>query len=519
MPRDSRSDTYRELFEHSPDAILVIEGDRFVDCNPAAVKMLRFATKEALLERYRGQTEDGGLRAHPGEFSPPRQPDGRDSFEKANEMIEIAFEKGSHRFEWDHIRADGEVFPVEVQLTSVPSGEKLILHVVWREISERRRIEVELRRSQRLEAVGRLAGGVAHDFNNLLVVILSHAEFLQEEIESGAPDIHHVEEIRLATERATALTRQLLAFSRGQPIQPRPIDLASLVKRLGELLRRLIGEHIELVLELSEAPLTVEADPSQLEQLVVNLGANARDAMPHGGRITITVSTRKVTRRAPFARLAPAEYVTLRVSDTGKGMSPEQLDRAFDPFYTTKPLGEGTGLGLATVHAIAEQNGGRAVIESAPATGTTVQVLLPRSWAKPVDPRAAPRARPAVGGGETVLLVEDGEEIRQLFATALLGQGYRVLSARDGEDALRVVQEYGKAIDLLITDVVMPRLSGPELVKRLGVIRPGLQVIYMSGYSHEGPLMGVSGEQVVLLHKPFSPRELLSEARRVLDEG
>lgn len=510
--------SYRELFERSPDAILIMEGDQFVDCNPAAVRMLRFPDKQALLDRYSGATESGALRAHPAEMSPARQPDGRDSFEKAADLLAITFERGSHTFEWEHLRADGEPFLVEVQLTVVERGEKPVLHVVWREISERKRLEAELRRAQRLEAVGRLAGGVAHDFNNLLVVIFGHAQLLQEEIASGQPDPDHVAEILSAANRAAELAGQLLAFSRGQPAQPLATDLGDLVEQLGTLLRRLIGEHIELELKRQEGPLTVVSDPSQLEQLVVNLAVNARDAMPSGGRIAISVGRLSVTSRAPVAHLAAGSYAVLRVADTGTGMTAEQLEHAFDPFYTTKERGKGTGLGLATVHAIAEQNGGHASIESRPGFGTEVQVLLPLSDRKPVSLRQEPRPTRATGGGEAILLVEDEPAIRDLFEASLTADGYRVLSARDGQEALERVAEWGAEIDLLVTDVVMPRVSGPELVRRLAASCPRLEVLYMSGYSNEGDLSAMSeDERAAVLQKPFSPKRLKSEIRRILD--
>jgi len=514
---DDERDFYRELFEHSPDAILVIEGDRFVDCNPAAVKMMRFPSKEALLARYSGDTQRGGLRAHPAEFSPPRQPDGRDSFEKANEMMAIAFERGSHRFEWAHIRADGEVFPVEVQLTVIHRGEKPILHVAWREIGERKRLEAELRQAQRMEAVGRLAGGIAHDFNNLLVVILSHAELLQDEFEAGMADPEHVAEIRSASERAAALTHQLLAFSRGQPIQPRPIDLVRVLEQLGALLRRLIGEHVELDFLLPKGPITIEADASQIEQLVMNLATNARDAMPQGGRLEIELACRAIRNDQGLGRLPSGEYAVIRVTDSGIGMTQEQLERAFDPFFTTKPQGEGTGLGLATVHATAEQNGGAVFIESKHGVGTCVEVLLPLSSAEPVELGSKSSKASSPGGGETILVVEDERSIRGLLEKVLRAGGYHVLSAADGAHALEVAYMHSGVIDLLLTDVVMPKLSGPELVKRISKDRPGMKVMYMSGFSREGTLTAISPEESAkIIEKPFSPKILLAEVRRIL---
>ncbi len=512
--------SYQELFKRSPDAILIIEGDRFVDCNPAAVRMLRFPSKQALLDRYSGATDSGALSAHPADISPPLQPDGRESFEKAEECLAIAFERGSHTFEWAHLCADGESILVEVQLTVVRRGEKPVLHVVWRDISERKRLEAELRRAQRLEAVGRLAGGVAHDFNNLLVVILGHSELLAEEFESGQPDPKHVADIRSAADRAADLTRQLLAFSRGQPAQVRATDLGDLVERLGGLLKRLIGEHIELKLKRQDEALTVVADPSQLEQLVVNLAVNARDAMPSGGVLELSVDQHRISSREPLGQLPAGAYVALRVTDSGTGMTHDQVERAFDPFYTTKSLGKGTGLGLATVHAIAKQNGGHASIESGPDLGTTVQVLLPLSDREPVPLGHEPPQRQTTGGGETILLVEDEDRIRDLFEEGLKAKGYRVLTAQDGQEALDRVAQWGKPIDLLVTDVVMPRVSGPELVRRLSTKWPRLRVLYISGYSAECDLSVMSDkERASVLQKPFACKRLQAEVRRILDRA
>jgi nitrogen-specific signal transduction histidine kinase/CheY-like chemotaxis protein len=403
-------------------------------------------------------------------------------------------------------------------LTVVRRGEKPVVHVVWRDISERKRLEAELRQAQRLESVGRLAGGVAHDFNNLLLVILGHSELLESEFESGQPDPKHVAGIRSAADRAVDLTRQLLAFSRGQPVLPRVTDLGVLVDKLGGLLERLIGEHIELALKLQQELLNVFADPSQLEQVVVNLAVNARDAMPSGGRLVISVDRCQISSRGPLGQLTPGDYVRLRVADSGVGMTHEQIDRAFDPFYTTKALGKGTGLGMATVHAIAVQNGGHASIESTPAHGTTVQVLFPLSRRDPVVPEPGPRQNRRTGGGETILLVEDEQAIRDLFESALTAKGYRVLTAADGQEAVDRTAQWGKSIDLLITDVVMPRVSGPELVRRLSMVLTDLKVLYMSGYSGEADLRGMSdGERAGLLEKPFSPMQLEAEIRRILD--
>jgi len=514
---DHASDPYRELFENSPDAILIIEDDRFVDCNPAAAKMLRFPSKEALLERYSGGADT--LRAHPGEFSPPQQPDGRDSYEKANEMMKLAFEKGSHRFEWEHVRADGECFPVEVLLTAVYRGQRQVLHVVWREIGERKRLEQALRQAQRLEAVGRLAGGIAHDFNNLLVVILSHAELLKQELTAAkaTEQAARVAEIEAAGNRAASLTRQLLTFSRGQPVQPKPTDLVELLTGLDGLLGRLIGENIDYAIRLSEGPVTVEVDPSQIEQLVINLSANARDAMPEGGKLEVALERYQHAVSSGLPGLVAGDYAVVRVSDTGEGMTREQIDRAFDPFYTTKPPGAGSGLGLATVHAIAEQCGGAAFIESALGEGTSVRVYLPLSSAAPLRLAAPQRASTSLRGSETVLVAEDEEAIRKLIEIVLSRQGYRVLTAADGVEALELVRRSDRAIDLVITDVVMPHLSGPEMVERLRAERHDAKVIFMSGYAKQGSLAAIEHAKAEILEKPFSPQIILERVRELLD--
>jgi signal transduction histidine kinase/CheY-like chemotaxis protein len=513
-------DFYRALFEHSADAILVIEDERFIDCNPAAVRMLRFPDKQSLLDRYSGGRREGTLRAHPGEFSPPTQPDGQDSFEKADEIMRLAFERGSQTFEWDHVRADGEVFPVEVQLTPIESDDRQVLLVQWREIGERKRMEAEHQRGQRLEAVGRLAGGIAHDFNNLLVVIVSYAEMLSQElVAAGLSDAAgHAGEIEAAANRAAELTRQLLSFSRGQPIQPRPTDLVALLGDCGAMLGRLIGEDVEFTLELPDAPVVVRVDPSQIERMIVNLVTNARDAMPNGGRLLVQLESS--LDPGPDSRNdAPmGPHASIVVSDSGEGMTADQIDQAFEPFYTTKQVGAGTGLGLATVRSIADQCGGRASIESTPQQGTSVTVTIPLSAEAPARKKDADPTVPAVKGNELVLVVEDEAAIRRLIEKTLVRHGYQVLTASDGSEALEVANKVKARIDLVISDVIMPHLSGPKLIEQLRESRPDVSVIFMSGYSHEGSLNGdalESNEEI--LEKPFSPAMLLRLLRSVLD--
>ncbi|MCB9915718.1 MAG: response regulator [Planctomycetes bacterium] len=511
MDRPSRvNDPYRELFERSADAILIIEGDKFIDCNDATVRMLRFGSRAELLQ------------THPSELSPPVQPDGRQSFEKANEMMSIAFARGSHRFEWHHQRADGEVFPVEVLLTAIEEPGRRVLHVVWRDISRRKLLEAQARQSSKMEAIGKLAGGVAHDFNNLLVAILGNADLLREHVSYDPEASGHLREIRRAGERAADLVRQLLAFGRQAELRPVVLDLNVLVADTQRLLERLIGEDVQLVRTLAREPLPVEVDRSQLEQVLLNLAANARDAMPAGGRLELETSVVELGARARHG-LAPGRYVALRVRDTGEGMDAATLERACEPFFTTKPVGQGTGMGLATVFGIVEQSRGHLSLVSAPGAGTTVEVLLPSSSAPVTAPSAPPAAaEPLAGGGRTVLLAEDDPMVATLVERNLRKLGFEVLACRDGREALDAYLAHAARIELLLSDVRMPNLSGPQLLQEL--VRRGHRprVLFMSGYSDEGlDGIGPDGETPPFLGKPFDGltlerhlRELLADSQR-----
>jgi len=500
MSRSDPPDPYRELFERSADAILIIEGDTFVDCNRAAVEMLGYGTKLEV------------LRAHPSALSPPHQPDGRASFEKANEMIALAFERGSHRFEWEHRRADGEIFPVEVALTAVfrRNGQR-ILHTVWRDITERKRLEGELRQSQKMEAIGKLAGGIAHDFNNLLVGILGYADVLHSRLERPE-DRQAVEQILGAGERAAGLVRQLMLFSRKQELVPQVVCLSVALTELERLLGRIIGEHIDLRFERRSEPVRVVIDPSQLEQVVVNLAANARDAMPEGGTLVVRVERSGAPEGLPAGR-----YAMLEVQDSGWGMDAETARRAFEPFFTTKPQGSGTGLGLATVYGVAQQAGGTVTLSSGPA-GTTVRVYLPETDAEPPAPAEPPTGDATDGGDETILLVEDEDTVAALVLGVLERKGYRVLLARDGIDALALWEQAPRgSIDLLLTDVVMPRMGGPALARALEQTGHAPPVLFMSGYTSDH-LNEVRDGPVDLVQKPFSVRHLLLRVRRAIDK-
>jgi two-component system cell cycle sensor histidine kinase/response regulator CckA len=496
---------YRELFERSADANLIIDGDTFVDCNEATVRMLRYATRAELLQ------------THPSELSPEYQPDGRISFEKANEMMAKAFAKGSHRFEWHHQRADGEVFPVEVLLTSLPVGEHNVLHVAWREISERKQLEEELRHAQKMEAVGKLAGGIAHDFNNILVAIMGYADLIKTEVADQPELLEDAEEIIRASDKAAKLTAQLLAFSRKQDLKPEVIDLDVVVDRLTGMVRRLIGEDIEMVLQSAGVPLPVKVDPGQLEQVILNVVANARDAMADGGTLTIK-TTRGARPATNGVDLPVGRYVSLKFTDTGAGMNTEIIARAFEPFFTTKERGRGTGLGLSSVYGIVKQSGGDVRIVSHEGRGTTLEILLPESD-EPFSSAGTPDVESVAGvpGGERILVVEDDLAAGSLISKALEREGYRVLVAQNGEEALSLAEQDGWGFDLVLTDVIMPVMNGPELVAKLLQKMPGLSALFMSGYTDDVlERQGLSIEDVDLIRKPFSPGRLVGRVRTFL---
>ncbi|HEX6940465.1 MAG TPA: PAS domain S-box protein [Longimicrobiales bacterium] len=392
---------------------------------------------------------------------------------------------------------------------------------------ERRRLEEQLRQAQKMEAVGRLAGGIAHDFNNLLTAIQGHAEVLLESAEPDAASRAGLDQIRRAAERASLLTQQLLAFSRRQVLQPRIIDLNRAVREIEAMLVRVIGEDIELVTRLDDDIGPVRADPGQMEQVIMNLVVNARDAMPTGGRISIettnaTLSAEDVQRH-DYA-VQPGDYVVLSVTDTGEGMSEEVRARIFEPFFTTKELGKGTGLGLSTVYGIVKQSGGHIWVQSELGAGTRFRIFLPRAERSADDGIAADDdAEPSDAlppGTETVLLVEDEEAVRSLVRKILEQQGYRVLEARSGNDALALSASHPGPIDLLLTDVVMPEMSGRELAERLLPDRPSTSVLFISGYTEDAVVRhGIQNTRINFLEKPFSPAALARKVREVLESG
>ncbi|HWR50547.1 MAG TPA: ATP-binding protein [Bryobacteraceae bacterium] len=386
------------------------------------------------------------------------------------------------------------------------------------EIERRRAAEAQLIQAQKMEAIGRLAGGVAHDFNNLLTVILGFSDMALADTETGAPAHGHLEEIRNAAIRAASLTNQLLAFSRKQILQPRVINLNTIVSEMDKMLGRLLGDDIELVTFPSPALGRVEADPSQIAQVVMNIAVNARDAMPNGGKLTI--ETANVHLDELYCRdhvgATPGAYVLLAISDNGHGMSEETKARIFEPFFTTKEPGKGTGLGLSTVFGIVKQSGGNIWVYSEVGHGTTFKIYLPRIEKAGEELLTTELLAPR--GSETVMVCEDDEKVRLLVRTILASLGYTVLEAATAEEALLFQNRYAGPIDLLLTDIVMPRMNGRDLADRLRSLMPDLKVLFMSGYTETGIIHhGALGQGFEFLQKPFTPENLGRKVRDVLD--
>jgi signal transduction histidine kinase len=387
--------------------------------------------------------------------------------------------------------------------------------------AERERLEQQLERAQRVEAVGRLAGGVAHDLNNVLTAIIGFGHMLSEALPADHPERESVEGILSSANRAATLTRSLLAFSRKQPLQPRPTELRDLVRGVAGMLRRLLGEDVEFVLELGDEPLVAVVDPARLEQVLVNLGTNARDAMPGGGRLTVAAGHAALTpdEGAALGLEGPGPWLRVTVSDTGQGMSDEVQRQAFEPFFTTKGVGKGTGLGLSIVHGIVRQHGGAVAVQSRLGEGSTFTVYLPATSAPaaPTPPPHSPAAGP--GGRETILVAEDEPSVRRVFTTTLRRAGYTVVEAADGADAVARFREQRDAIALCLFDVIMPRLNGREALEAIRLLRPGARVLLVSGFT--GTVLeerGLDMESVGLLQKPIEPAELLRQVRRALDQ-
>ncbi|MGB9604920.1 MAG: PAS domain S-box protein [Bryobacteraceae bacterium] len=416
------------------------------------------------------------------------------------------------------LRKDGR--PLQVEIWGAPlrqadgvTGGVLLL---FADVTERKWLEAQLREAQKMEAIGRLAGGVAHDFNNLLTIISGYGELLLSQVDENLRE--DVRAILEGAERATAITRQLLALSRRQVTQPRVLDLNAIILGMEKILRRAIGEDVKLELALRPSLWPVKADPAQLEQVLLNLAVNARDAMPRGGRLVITTANCSRTEAAAL-NLPAGQYVRLTVRDTGQGMDPEACRRIFEPFFSTKPSEKNVGLGLAIVYGIVKQSGGEIFVDSRPGEGSVFTIYLPRASGQPESLPSLPLPSPGAARGETILVVEDEDAVRRLVRNTLVRHGYAVLEAESGEQALRLFEQNAERIALVLTDLVMPGMNGRELAQRLSQRRPDLKVVYMSGYPGDALSdHGVPASGVVLIPKPFTPRTLLRRLREALAE-
>ena len=447
----------------------------------------------------------------------PDEPDAmREMFSR---VLEGSAEPGEFRI----LDKDGITHVIHVSCRRVQAGDTVTgVTGVITDVTGQRRTEEQLRMAQKMEVVGRLAGGVAHDFNNLLSVIMHYADFALDGVRQNDPLRKDILEIQKAAERAASLTRQLLAFSRKQMIQPRTLDLNGVVSGMEGMLSRLIGEDIELVFALGSHLNAIQADPGQIEQIVMNLVVNSRDAMPGGGRIVIETGNAELD--AEYANrhmeVAPGRYVRLSVTDNGQGMDEETCARIFEPFFTTKGQGGGTGLGLATVYGIVRQNNGNIWVYSEPGKGTTIKCYLPWQPPKQADEAEPPLRRISrSSGGETVLVVEDETAVRDIVKRILEAAGYTVLTAANGGEALLTCEQWPEKIHLLLTDVIMPRMNGRELAGRLARVRPGLKNLYMSGYTDNSIVHhGVLDSETHFISKPFNSMDLTNKVREVLDQ-
>jgi two-component system, cell cycle sensor histidine kinase and response regulator CckA len=420
-------------------------------------------------------------------------------------------------WEKEYLRKDGSRIPVMVGVATLEGGQNISVAL---DLSERKRLEAQLRQAQKMEAIGSLASGIAHDFNNLLSVVLSCTTFALEDLKPDDPMKADLDEVKRAGERAVELTGQLLAFSRKQMLQPRVLDLNQVALGMEKMMRRLLGESVELALLTAHKLGKVYADPGQIEQVLMNLVVNARDAMADGGKVSIETVNAELDAAyaAQHLGVTPGPHVMLAVTDTGTGMDPAIQARIFEPFFTTKERGKGTGLGLSTVFGIIKQSGGHIWVYSEPGKGTTFKVYFPRTDMSATESASEPPPPATLRGSETILLVEDEDQVRAVARTILRRQGYNVLEAQNGGEAFLICEKYTAKIHLLLTDVVMPRMSGRELVERLASMRPEMRVLYVSGYTENSIVHhGVLDAGVAFLQKPIAPLALARKVREVLD--
>ncbi len=500
-------DRFRALVEESPLGVSLVDKDgRFIYISPKFQKMFGYTLEDI--------------------------PTGRDWFRKAYPDPDYRHEVMATWLEDIRKTEKGEAPPRKYRVTCKDGSERIVLFffvimetgeqlAICQDMTEQDALEIRFMHSQKMESIGRLASGVAHDFNNLLTSILGNADFALMDFADDDPRYEIVQEIRIAAEKAAVLTRQLLTFSRRHKSRPEPVDLNSKIRETEKMLRRLIGEDVELEILLAPEVGQLRIDPGQLEQIIMNLAVNARDAMPAGGRFTIETAAVKLDEKYGISpvELSPGAYVMMSVSDTGVGMSREIRQKIFDPFFTTKEQEKGTGLGLSTVYGIVQQNGGDIHVYSRPGRGTTFKIYFPMMGGEDDFRKKQTEVdkRPILAGNETILVVEDEEKVRNVICMMLRKYGYNVLVAGSGHEAQKIYQEHGRSIKLLLTDMVMPDMDGLEVVRQFKSRQPDVKVICMSGYTDK-IIHKEMQEGMVFLHKPFSPEDLAREVKSLLDK-
>ncbi len=495
---------FSKAFRLGPDAITITSAEhgRYIEVNDNFLRLTGY-TRDELIGRAAVEL---GVWANP----------------KDRQQV-VALLQRSGEFRDLEIRIaikSGEVRTVQMSAHTIELAGQICIIAIIRDVTERRALEVQLRQAQKMEAVGRLAGGVAHDFNNLLVAILGYSELLKKRLAAQVPLLRMANEINFAAMRARDLTSRLLALSHRQVLRPFVLDLNALIRQCERLLRPVIGEDVRVILRLDPKTAHVKADPAQLERVILNLALNARDAMPGGG--TLSMQTCNIQADASLARqhpgLIPGYYVRFTVTDTGHGITPDVMPRIFEPFFTTKEVGKGSGLGLSTVYGVVKQSGGCVTVSSEPDKGASFGIYVPRASEFPERRTPTPPAAASSTGTETILLVEDEAIVRDLVCEFLSESGYVVLSAASGTDAIKMIAEQPNPIDLLITDVVMPEMSGPELANILRRARGEMSVLYMSGYTDDAVLVrrGLP-ENSTFIRKPYTPQQFLQKVRETLD--
>jgi len=494
---------YRSLIQSAVYGIYRASVDgRFLDVNPALIHMLGYDSAEEILDLdpQREVFVEPAAHAHLMQ-----------EFQRTGKL-------DSAEVRWQ--RKDRSTITVRLSGRSADSADDRdpTVEIIAEDVTERRALEEQFRQAQKMEAVGRLAGGVAHDFNNLLMVVSGYTEVLIEELKQNDPLLPKIQAIQQAADRATTLTRQLLAFSRKQLLELKVVDVNAIVADMERLLRPLIGENIDLTTKLSANVGHTRADAGQLEQVIMNLVVNAKDAMPSGGRILIQTTEEELDAvRREHSLVQPGSYILLSVSDTGGGMDKETQSRIFEPFFTTKEKGKGTGLGLSTVYGIVKQSGGYIFAHSDTGSGTTFRIYLPKVTDPAGQAGVVKHPQAPVGGSETVLLVEDEESVRELVRETLKSKGYVVMEAADGVQGMKVAESHTGKIDILITDVMMPGMSGRELAQRITAVRQTIKVLFLSGYTEDAIIHeGVLEPGTAFLQKPFTLQALARKVRDVL---